>query len=780
MTIFSPSKRFFSLVFPLLAGLLLAQSDAQPENERDKAEKELETVQSIVVTAQKRETDLQKTAIAVTVLDQEQVSMKGSQDIRVLAETVPFVHVGVQEGNFELNIRGIGSSNNTELGDPAAALHMDGVYIPRPRGSGAMFFDLERVEVLRGPQGTLYGRNATAGTMNLISNKPRLQEFEAGVEVSLGNYNHINSKAMANIPINHAAAIRVAGMMDRHDPYLENSGNAVTNITGTEDADDRAVRAQWLWQFNDRGTLTLGFDQVQQKGNGYSGINEFGGRAEDPRETNYFDQLVHESENSGYFATLEWRLTPELQLVAQLGHRAVDYLQETGANSATATTLDYSKTFWDAASDSDTLEVRLMGQSDRLRWTFGGFAFEEEQDVFLGSTADRAVVFAGTVFDQPVVETDSQAAFGELTYAFDERHSLTIGARHTRDSKFREGTGHILLFQYNDGSAYDTGHRFGTPGFRWSGDGREVAQYGQMDTLPGLIGDDQSNDFVNFGEADWDHTDYKVSYEFQMDDAHLFYITTQTGYKAGGFNDGDQRQADSDVVQNGLFSYDPEELTSYEIGSKSLFRDRRLRVNLALFRYDYENQQFSTVRETPAGGRLLLTTNAADAVTTGFEWETTWFMVHGFRADFSGIFMNAEFDTFDTFDTRVGFNPDDLPEIDLAGNQLPKAPDFTSRLGLSQRQVDRAGGVWSWRCSAYARDKHYLNIFNDPEDEVDGYLLVDAGLGYTTPNGKLEFNLFGANLADETFRTSLIQTPSLLLGFYNVPRTYGLRLKVSL
>ncbi|CAM2006436.1 TonB-dependent receptor [Acanthopleuribacter pedis] len=768
------------LVALLLLCLPLSAQTTETETKTRDTTPSAETAETIVVTAQKRETDLQKTALAVTVLDPDQVAMKSTPDIRALAETVPFVHLGVQEGNFELNIRGIGSSNNTELGDPAAALHIDGVYIPRPRGSGAMFFDIERVEVLRGPQGTLYGRNATAGTMNLISKKPQLGRFAADVELSLGNYNDINSQAMANIPINGQTAVRFAGMVERHDPYLENSGSPVTNVTGTEDADDRAFRVQWLWQADSRVSLLVGYDHVMQDGNGYSGINEFGGRAEDPRITNYFDQLVHESENSGISAVLTWNLTESLQLVGQLGQRSVDYLQETGANSATSTQLNYSKTFWDSHSDSDTLELRLMHEGDRLRWTLGAFGFDEEQDVFLGNTADRSVVFAGTVFDQPVVESESRALFGEMTFRPNERHAITAGLRTTRDEKFREGTGHIILFQYNDGDAYADGHRFGTPGFRWTGNGREVGQYGQLDTLDDLMGADESNDFVNFGEADWDHTDFKLAYEFTIDDEHLVYLSSQSGYKAGGFNDGDQRDTGSDVVANNLFTYEPETLIAYELGSKNLFLDRRLRANFALFHYDYQDQQFSTVRETPAGGRLLLTTNAADSVNTGLEWETTWYPAGGFQVDFSGVWMQAEFDRFNTVDTRVGFNPDDLPTIDLSGRKLPKAPDWTARLGISQRTVTEFGGVLRWRAAAYSRDDHYLNIFNDAADRVAGYTLFEAGLGYTSANGKFEVDLFGANLGDETYRTSLIQTPSLLLGFYNVPRTYGLRLKVAL
>lgn len=786
----------FGIVLALTPGAW-SQTDpgqAQPPPEGQAAEDEneepMETIlgETIVVTAEKRETPIQKTPAAITALGEEDLVEQGVPDIRSLGTTVPSVHVGLQEGNYELNIRGIGSSNNTELGDPAAALHIDGVYIPRPRGSGAMFFDIDRVEVLRGPQGTLYGRNATAGTMNVIPNRPRLGRFDSAVEIEGGNYSRFNARGMVNVPLGEKSAFRFAGLADRHDPYLENSGRVVSSVEGTEDADDQAFRAQYLWQPSDRFDLVLAADHVEQDGHGYSGINEFGGFADDPRVTNYFDQLVHHAENSGYAATLNWRLWSNTNLFVQYGHRKVDYQQETGGNSATGTQINYSKSFWDSKSESDTLELRLQGASGRLQWTAGLFGFDEDQDVFLGSTADRAVVFAGVAFDQPVVETESRAAFGEVTFNLTDRHHLTLGGRYTEDDKFRVGTGHIILFLYNDGNAFATGHRFGTPGFRFCEVGRQVCQYGQEDTLDDLIDPNQgttaptdiSNDFINFGDESWDHTDYKLAYSVDLSDDHLVYGSVQTAYKSGGFNDGDGRATSSDIVANGLFSYDPEVLTAYELGSKNLWRGGRLLANFALFHYDYQDQQFSTVRQTPAGGRLLLTTNAADSKIDGLEIDSSVLFGKGFRFDASGLFMNAEFDEFNTFDTRVDFDPNNLPRIDLAGNQLPKAPDYTVRLALSQGLGLANQGLVRWSVSTYTRDDHYLNIFNDDLDRVEGYTLVDASIGYVWPDGRFEFAVFGNNLTDETFRTSLIQTPNLLLGFYNVPRTYGARFKVNL
>ena len=182
------------------------------------------------------------------------------------------MEIGTQEGNTEIFIRGIGGTDNTELGDPATATYFGGVYIPRPRGVGSMFFDLDRVEINRGPQGTLRGRNATAGSINLIPALPRLGEFQAMGDIQYGNYSDKLTRAMINIPVAPNLALRFSTFSDNHQPFYKNAG-PVNTITPSESADVLAYRASLLWEPLRNLKVTIRHDLTQERGTGYTGTN---------------------------------------------------------------------------------------------------------------------------------------------------------------------------------------------------------------------------------------------------------------------------------------------------------------------------------------------------------------------------------------------------------------------------------------------------------------------------------------------------------------------------
>ena len=186
------------------------------EVEKTEEEKEAD-LERIVVTVERRSQDIQDLGGTAFAFSGEDLKAQGIQDITDISESIPGLEIGNNQGNVEVWIRGIGSSNNTELGDPAAATHLDGVYIPRPSGIGSAFFDISRVEVNVGPQGTLRGRNATAGSVNIIPWRPAIGQWNGSAEVEFGNYNHRTVTGALNIPVNDVLAFRVAGIKTDHD-----------------------------------------------------------------------------------------------------------------------------------------------------------------------------------------------------------------------------------------------------------------------------------------------------------------------------------------------------------------------------------------------------------------------------------------------------------------------------------------------------------------------------------------------------------------------------------
>ncbi len=457
----------------------------------------------VVVTVDRRKKDLQDYSGVAAAFTETKLASVGITNAREMAALVPGLQIGVQEGNTEVFIRGVGSDNNTELGDPAVALHVDGVYIPRPRGVGSMFFDIERVEVNSGPQGTVRGRNAMGGAVNIVSKRPKLEEFGADAEATFGTFAQRRYQGMVNLPLGSHVAFRVAAFSEVHDPYWENAG-PLYDIRPAEDADSWAVRAQLLYQPTQRFYILLGYDYTFEGGTGYLGANFQGplsaadrsdplnpvgipfavDEVDNPRRVYY--RGMHPSVSmwhEGYRAEVNFDAGPVI-LQAQSSYRRLQYEQWNGANAGAvipgynfagapcnvpnnACLQDtYTNGFWDSRSQSFIGELRAFAPDDsRLRWTAGAFYFNEDQQVFLGQVSDPATNFGGGEFNMPDVKGSSIAGYLDAT--FDVLDSLRVlgGVRVTYEKKSREN-GLWALWQNFPGGGQN---RFGTPGFQYEG-----------------------------------------------------------------------------------------------------------------------------------------------------------------------------------------------------------------------------------------------------------------------------------------------------------------------
>ena len=447
----------------------------------------------VVVTVDRRRKDLQKVSGTAQAFNEKRLTSVGINGVAGLATMVPGLEIAQEEGNTEVYIRGVGNDNNAEHGDMGVALHLDGVYLPRPRGVGSLFYDIERVEVASGPQGTLRGRNAQGGSINIVTNKPKLGEFGANAEATFGTFSERRYAGMVNIPIGDNFAMRFAGFSSVHDPHWHNGG-PIYDLRAPQDEDTYAFRGQLEWQPVKPLTIVAGADFTAERGTGYIG-------------SNYDDALNHVNNNGTPGDTTDDTsapITPDqikyprniYQIGAQphvnmkhwgtrldatydagpflvdglLSYRSLTYKQVNGGSAgliypgfpyATQGTDFFGTAYWDTASQSVVGEVRVYApDTARLRWTAGAFFLTEDQQVVLYQTNDPANGYSGAEFNMPDVFGDSQAAYADATFDLTPEFRVLGGLRVTRETK---GRWNGVAIQ---GGGFVNGGRFGTEGFR--------------------------------------------------------------------------------------------------------------------------------------------------------------------------------------------------------------------------------------------------------------------------------------------------------------------------
>jgi iron complex outermembrane recepter protein len=510
----SDSRRFKIRRLMMGASLLTMGMGAQPLLAQDAPEATAEADEGvIIVTADRREQSLQDFAGTATAISGEDLKKIGVQNFVDLQQSIPGLSVANNGGNVEVYIRGVGSSNNTELGDPAAAFHFDGVTIPRPTGIGSAFYDIERVEVNTGPQGTLRGRNATAGSVNAITFKPGLGKFDGAIEAEYGNFDQKSVTGVINVPLGDKVAFRFAGLYLQHDSYYNNVG-PVTGIDVAEAEKNFSGRAQLLFKPTDRLSILIGGDYIAENGTGYTGSNfalalgeiadgrlESLDQIENPRNviargftprlnndhwgvktiiTYEADPLTVEYIGSYRDAVYDYEaatpLTPYFPGVLDaLSNRSRGVTNAADADIFLNEALDNFSRFRSISdSRSHFHELRFFNDKGPLVWSLGAQYFREDIFSFLGSTGDRNPFFQGVEFNTNV-DTNSLAAYGDFTYSVTDKFRVTGGVRYTADKKERTGVAaRYGLALGDDNFGCCLGVRTGTEGFEFAARGRTI------------------------------------------------------------------------------------------------------------------------------------------------------------------------------------------------------------------------------------------------------------------------------------------------------------------
>jgi iron complex outermembrane receptor protein len=468
----------------------------------------------VVVTVDRRTKNLQDYSGVASAFSEKKLEALGITNVRELSTQVPGLKIANQEGSTEIFIRGVGSDNNTELGDPAVALHIDGVYIPRPRGLGTAFFDIQRVEVSSGPQGTLRGRNALAGTVNIVTGQPKLSEFEANAEATFGTFALRRYEGMVNIPLGDSVAFRFAGMSEVHDPYYEN-GSPIYDIRAPEDADNYGFRGTFMYQPTQRFTATVAYDFTAERGVGYVGSNHQGpithvdangnpapvdpNDIDNPRVIYMHGMQPHsDMKHHGVRGDLTFDAGPVI-INALASYRDLKYKQNTGSSNGVvypgfdytdaAGDLDgYGSAYWVTNSNSWVAELRAFApDTARFRWTIGAFFFDETQDAFLGQTSDPHAGYGGGEFNMPGVNGNSLAGYADGTFDVTESFRVLGGVRVTKEHKDRKNGLWALWNNLPTDSAGETEPgggfgRYGTEGFKYKAFDRPTYTRGNTTT----------------------------------------------------------------------------------------------------------------------------------------------------------------------------------------------------------------------------------------------------------------------------------------------------------
>ena len=572
-----------------------------PETAKDQT-----TLETVVITAQRVQESAQKAPIAITVVKQEELQRQNVTRAEDLSFVAPALVATASGGpNTSFFIRGVGNTTNNSYSDPAISFNYDGVYIGRPNATQGFFYDLERVEVLKGPQGTLYGRNATGGAINVLPRRPELKDSSAEIQASYGNYGTMQLQGSVNRPIGDNAAFRIAATIDKRDGYLSD---------GTSDQDQRAVRAQFLAKISPDLTTRFGVDYSHQGGVGsgsfiigtYAFANPTVGYVftptpqlgpgvgvHDPRteafvQTRFVGQVGRFSEavNSYPYQDNTVRgVTNETNWTTGAGTLTVQAAYRDSKIDSLSTTSNFRGFFIDEKSSQSSLEARFAGKlGTKADYLVGGFFFDET--INNKSAINQLTLLPIQKYD---TGTTSKALFGKFAFRPVDTLTLTAGGRYTDDLKKMNGQSSVyslfcgsplppqdncptvplmpLVRTEADIIAFYTarGIAFGPPGSRGAN---------TPTVFNTKIAIDSSLETKKFT--------YRLAADWQATPSNLAYVSYETGFHGGGFNFG-----------KGIETYAPETITALTLGSKNRFLDNRVQLNVEAFYWKYKDQQIS-------------------------------------------------------------------------------------------------------------------------------------------------------------------------------------------
>ena len=704
-------------------------------------------LEEIIITATRREESLIDAPISVTAITGDELLQRGVLDSLGLGDAVPNLTIGTEGARDAtyIAIRGVSQNERRNTDDATTPFFVDGANVPRMSGVAAYFYDVERLEVLRGPQGTLYGRNSTTGVVNVITNKPNFDDYGGNIDLGLGSYSATNAQGAFNLPFSDSLAARVAFIYQKRDGYFDNG----PHVADQNDADDLGVRAHLLWNVGDVTSLLFTADYYQKDavGNNLLGVPcpsdvpcHVGlGLTGDPHDVSLLRQTFRppgeqESFRDNSDTNFKFELNHgfgNFDLTALVASRKHERDYNTGSyygEIVNGIPLD-GGVRETTKSESTSSELRLTSNSGGpLQWIAGLYYLEEVingnfmfQPVYLGSP------FIGNHLNVNFVDRDltieSRAVFGNLSYDLSDVVSLRVGVRNTDDEKDKGG----IASDPGAGSYFrvgitETGMIFGPP-FR-----------------------------AQVANPSWNETTYDIGLDFAASDDSLFYVKYSTGYKAGGFNRGSAGPGSN--PRAGVFAldiYDPETVDAFEVGYKGNFMDGRGRVNVAAFLNDYANKVESVVRLI-GGIPTNTAVNATNVDIKGIEIETSLLYGNsGGRVDLGLGLLDAVYGEFPNLPDPIlgGSNV-----LDVSGTTVLNAPKTTLNISWIPIEWDVMNGTLTPRLQIAHKSRFTTRPHGLEADIQDAYTRSNLSLFWGTDDTGWFGEIFVRNIENEIVQSS--------------------------
>ncbi|WP_417449166.1 TonB-dependent receptor [Kordiimonas sp.] len=697
--------------------------------------------EEIVVTANKRSQSILDVGATVNAVSAGDIQQRRIEQITDLVGQLANVDVKDNSPGVlpVVTIRGVGLNDFSATNSPSAGVYVDEVYLSSLALMNTDFFDLERLEVMRGPQGTLYGRNSTAGAVNVISARPSTDAFSGRVAAGYGNYNTLDIEAMANLPVTEEFAVRLSAKK------IDQAKGFFHDLSEQDDVGERDVtlgRLQTLWTPTENFEALLKLEG--QRTRSEVGAGEFfgalpNGSASCPGSQQCTDFLGY-SDSDGDPYTGDWSVDPTynvdqlsatLRLEAMLGEVTltsvsgfIDFERQWGADTDGT---PFRQTDFIERDDIQQFsqEVRIAGDTGNASWITGVFySVDDVVGRYDGNLQDLFNTTTLTLWDQT---SKSAAGFGNVDYRLTDTLTVIAGLRYTWER--RQNTGeNIDLVSLAPGS------------------GLSMAPYGMGPVTLAAID-------MAISDKNWS---WKLGLNWSLAENTLVYASVSKGTKSGGFFSG--------VATNPgqLKPYSPETLIAYEVGAK--YRARSFDVSTSLFYYDYQDVQ-TFIRDESGGLPIQRLGNVDEAEIYGADLTASWR-----PAWVEGLTLSAALGLLDTrlgaFSSSAGVVP--------AGNELPNAADVSSTLGVDYRH--ELTGDWALNVQAEARyaGAMYRDSLNDPLIASDAYWVFNSRLIVSSNDG-WAIALWGRNLGNKRYVTQGVNQLALGYGYrvYGAPRTYG-------